>query len=545
MFAAQTPLPTYWQVAVLTDFDGTAWLPDPTTEAAAQSIALSPPSKAGAKTCRRCPSPPPTKTFRAEVTIGRPRRAPCCRSLRRPSRWRRRRRRAGVRGRPTGGGATGSELQRRGSRPGQPDQARQPAKGPRSGTKPHQAQAPAPPLRPAPRPRPAPSRRRRWLRTCSFPPSPPRSCPRPPDRGRRRGARRPGRRPGPLVRQRAVPLHAVASAVDGGPNALRVVPLHHQGRVLSAVRRRLRRPGPDRRPAHAGCGRLHDRRRPRAMTGTASRGRTPTCGPRCISARRRDGPRTSRRPPRRARPPAVGVNSGATVERAEPRGAGRRPRRPRPLRSPTRPFSPDVSVPVDRRRGAPRQGRGRHRAGCSSSTVVIVIVGAVVLVAALGALAGLWVRRMVGAGAKSSAPPAAAGVDAALDPDPTAEVLAQWRDADDESSSAPGSGDGRPRPCRSTPRACGPWPVPSGWCPTGPSRPPTRPGGRGTNRGKRRVRSTPPSTPTPSWPPSPPGPATGRTLHRTRRPADAELLGAVVRSGLARPGGRRGVLVSP
>jgi transglutaminase-like putative cysteine protease len=68
MFSAQTPLPTYWQVAVLTDFNGTAWLPDPTTEAAAQSFSLSPQSKQVAD-LPALPEPPPTKTFRAQVTM--------------------------------------------------------------------------------------------------------------------------------------------------------------------------------------------------------------------------------------------------------------------------------------------------------------------------------------------------------------------------------------------------------------------------------------------------------------------------------------------
>lgn len=69
MFDAQTPLPTYWQVAVLTDFDGTAWLPDPTTEAAAQSFALSPQSQ-GVAGLPALPEPTTTKTFLAQITIG-------------------------------------------------------------------------------------------------------------------------------------------------------------------------------------------------------------------------------------------------------------------------------------------------------------------------------------------------------------------------------------------------------------------------------------------------------------------------------------------
>ncbi len=69
MFSAQSAVPTYWQVAVLTDFDGTAWLPDPTTEAAAQSFALSPQSKE-VSYLPALPEPPPTKTFSATITIG-------------------------------------------------------------------------------------------------------------------------------------------------------------------------------------------------------------------------------------------------------------------------------------------------------------------------------------------------------------------------------------------------------------------------------------------------------------------------------------------
>ncbi|HXQ91266.1 MAG TPA: transglutaminase domain-containing protein [Acidimicrobiales bacterium] len=68
MFRAQTPLPTYWQLAVLTRFNGTTWLPDPTTQAAVQSIALAPLTKA-VPYLPALPEPPPTKTYRAQVTI--------------------------------------------------------------------------------------------------------------------------------------------------------------------------------------------------------------------------------------------------------------------------------------------------------------------------------------------------------------------------------------------------------------------------------------------------------------------------------------------
>ncbi len=67
MFDATTPVPTYWQVAVLTRFDGTTWSPDPTTQAAAQSDALSPPSRVPGLPA--LPEPQATKTFEAQVTI--------------------------------------------------------------------------------------------------------------------------------------------------------------------------------------------------------------------------------------------------------------------------------------------------------------------------------------------------------------------------------------------------------------------------------------------------------------------------------------------
>ena len=68
MFEGVSPLPTYWQVAVLTDFNGTAWLPDPTTEAAAQSFALSPQYRQVAG-LPALPEPQATKTFTTQITI--------------------------------------------------------------------------------------------------------------------------------------------------------------------------------------------------------------------------------------------------------------------------------------------------------------------------------------------------------------------------------------------------------------------------------------------------------------------------------------------
>jgi len=68
MFRAQTPLPTYWQVAVLTRFNGTTWLPDPTTQAAVQSIALAPMTRP-VPFLPALPEPAAAETYRAQVTI--------------------------------------------------------------------------------------------------------------------------------------------------------------------------------------------------------------------------------------------------------------------------------------------------------------------------------------------------------------------------------------------------------------------------------------------------------------------------------------------
>jgi len=64
MFTATTPTPTPWQVATLTRFDGSAWLPDPTTKyAALGDLQLSPISVPA------LPEPVPAHTFSAHVTI--------------------------------------------------------------------------------------------------------------------------------------------------------------------------------------------------------------------------------------------------------------------------------------------------------------------------------------------------------------------------------------------------------------------------------------------------------------------------------------------
>ena len=64
MFDADSATPTYWQVASLTRFDGTSWLPDRATEAAARNDPLLSPDPTPSLT-----EPTPTKTFSAQVTI--------------------------------------------------------------------------------------------------------------------------------------------------------------------------------------------------------------------------------------------------------------------------------------------------------------------------------------------------------------------------------------------------------------------------------------------------------------------------------------------
>jgi transglutaminase-like putative cysteine protease len=67
MFKAQTPHPTYWQMAVLTTFNGEAWVPDPTTESAAQAIAQ--PLEHSVAGLPALAQPRSTPTYRATVTI--------------------------------------------------------------------------------------------------------------------------------------------------------------------------------------------------------------------------------------------------------------------------------------------------------------------------------------------------------------------------------------------------------------------------------------------------------------------------------------------
>lgn len=69
MFSATSPVPTYWQVALLTHFNGTAWLPDSTTMAAVQAIPVSARNRQ-IPGLPALPEPAPTSTFRTTVTIG-------------------------------------------------------------------------------------------------------------------------------------------------------------------------------------------------------------------------------------------------------------------------------------------------------------------------------------------------------------------------------------------------------------------------------------------------------------------------------------------
>jgi transglutaminase-like putative cysteine protease len=68
MFNARSPQPTYWQVAVLTRFDGTAWLPDPFTQAAALSEGVPLPVKS-VPYLPALAEPTNSGTFRVTVTI--------------------------------------------------------------------------------------------------------------------------------------------------------------------------------------------------------------------------------------------------------------------------------------------------------------------------------------------------------------------------------------------------------------------------------------------------------------------------------------------
>jgi hypothetical protein len=68
MFSAVTPVPTYWQVAVLTRFDGRAWAPDPTTLAAVNNttLALSGTALPGLPALLE---PTPRATYRTDITV--------------------------------------------------------------------------------------------------------------------------------------------------------------------------------------------------------------------------------------------------------------------------------------------------------------------------------------------------------------------------------------------------------------------------------------------------------------------------------------------
>jgi len=67
MFSASSPVPTYWQVGALTHFVDDAWVPDPTTLAAAQSFAI--PTQNFIDGIPVLPEPTGGATFTAELTI--------------------------------------------------------------------------------------------------------------------------------------------------------------------------------------------------------------------------------------------------------------------------------------------------------------------------------------------------------------------------------------------------------------------------------------------------------------------------------------------
>jgi transglutaminase-like putative cysteine protease len=64
MFTAISRTPTYWQVATLSHFTGTSWLPDPATKAAAQLAPQLTPV-----TLPVLPEPPATQTFTVDISI--------------------------------------------------------------------------------------------------------------------------------------------------------------------------------------------------------------------------------------------------------------------------------------------------------------------------------------------------------------------------------------------------------------------------------------------------------------------------------------------
>ena len=68
MFSATSPVPTYWQLAVLTRFDGRRWLPDATTQAAIEALVVPTPDRS-VPGLPVLPEPRPSTTFRSTITI--------------------------------------------------------------------------------------------------------------------------------------------------------------------------------------------------------------------------------------------------------------------------------------------------------------------------------------------------------------------------------------------------------------------------------------------------------------------------------------------
>ena len=68
MFSAATPVPTYWQIAVLTRFDGRTWAPDQTTLAAINDVTF-PPEQRSVPGLPSLPEPKPSSTYTSTVTV--------------------------------------------------------------------------------------------------------------------------------------------------------------------------------------------------------------------------------------------------------------------------------------------------------------------------------------------------------------------------------------------------------------------------------------------------------------------------------------------
>ena len=232
MFTAVTPTPTYWQVATLGHFNGVAWLPDLATKDAAEDKVATGPIRPP-----RAPPPPATHTFTVHVAIGdlRSNLLPVPPATVAVADAASVQRRAGHRRRPALRQPRGADL--RGHRP----RPHRPRTAPRRSVSLDQAPGVAPYLAlPTSIPADVVALAHRIVAHAQGPAAAATALVRYFTAGKRfrytltPPPTAPGRRPGQL-------------------------PLHHPGRLLPAVRRRLRRPGPHRRPPHPPGRRLHHR----------------------------------------------------------------------------------------------------------------------------------------------------------------------------------------------------------------------------------------------------------------------------------------------